>query len=245
MKFHFSIFILLLLFSNLGYAQDVLVVTENWPPYNYEQDGKIKGLSTQIVAATLKQADISATFKLLPWARAYNTALNQKNVLIYTIMKNEKREALFHWIDSLFSTELHLFKLKKRKDIIINSIEDIKRYRLGLLKDDATTDFFQKEGFVQDKHFILFPSGMSELAMLFNDRFDLIPANELTLSHKTRKEGFAFSDLEKVFLIQKSDDYYFAFSKNSDLQLVERMRKSFSQLKENGTIEKIKANYLQ
>jgi polar amino acid transport system substrate-binding protein len=243
MKIQVIVFILFLLLVNSGHSQDVLVVTENWPPYSYQEGGEIKGLSTEIVAATLKHAKINATFKFLPWVRAYHKALNQKNVLIYTIIRNKERESLFHWVDSLFSAELYLFKLRKRNDITINTFEDIKHYRMGLMKDDATTQFFEEKGFIKDKHFILFPSGKSELAMLFNDRFDLIPANEITLSHKTREEGYAFSDLEKAFLLNKSDNYYFAFSKNSDLQIVERVRNSFSQIKENGVIEKIKMKY--
>ena len=39
-------------------ADRVTVVTENYPPYNYEHDGKISGLSTDIVKRIMEESGL-------------------------------------------------------------------------------------------------------------------------------------------------------------------------------------------
>jgi polar amino acid transport system substrate-binding protein len=59
-------------------AQDIMIVTEEFPPYNYSDNGRAQGLSSEVVQAVLAQAGLAAEFLFLPWARAYLTAQNTK-----------------------------------------------------------------------------------------------------------------------------------------------------------------------
>ncbi len=57
-------------------AGPVRVLTEEFPPYNYTEGGKITGLGTEVVEAVLQQLGLQGQFQSLPWARAYETASN-------------------------------------------------------------------------------------------------------------------------------------------------------------------------
>ncbi len=84
--------------STIFSDQDINVVTENWRPYNYEENSKIKGSSTKIVQTVLNQSGFQYAINLYPWARSYQEALNNKNTLIYTIVRIPLREHLFKWV---------------------------------------------------------------------------------------------------------------------------------------------------
>ena len=62
--------------------------------------------------------------------------------MIYTIYRSEKREDLFKWIGPITPpTRIYLVKLKSRKLPPINSVEDIKKYKVGVLLDDQSHQF--------------------------------------------------------------------------------------------------------
>ena len=63
-------------------CQKISIVTEEYPPFNYTEDGHEKGLATDVVLAVLKQMGMQADIRSLPWARAYDTAVNGKDVMI-------------------------------------------------------------------------------------------------------------------------------------------------------------------
>ena len=66
--------------STTSFAEEITIVTENFPPFNYEEPttGKIAGLGTEIVQAVLEEVSVQANIMLLPWARAYKMAQREK-----------------------------------------------------------------------------------------------------------------------------------------------------------------------
>ena len=59
----------------------VKVVTELLEPYQmYDSQGALDGFATEVVKALFQQANADADINVLPWARAYSTALNVKDV---------------------------------------------------------------------------------------------------------------------------------------------------------------------
>ena len=230
---------------NISLAGEIKVVTEDWPPFNYQKNGQIVGMSTEIVMATLHDAGIKADLELFPWARAYKMAVTDKNVLIYTITRTAERENLFKWIGPFAERVIFLYKLSKREDIEITSLDDIKKYKLGLLRDDATHQFFIERNFIKKIHFDLTSSEDSNIKKLFYGRVELIPGNEIALAFKVKELGFDFRRLEKAFLLIDSGGYYMAFSKPTSDDIYERVKSSFHKLESEGKINDIKNSYLK
>ena len=75
--------------------------------------------------------------------------VENKNVLIYSIMRTEQREKLFKWIGPLTPLRTRIFSLKSRNDIVINNIKDAKKYKIGLVRGDARAQFFKNLGVVK------------------------------------------------------------------------------------------------
>ncbi len=113
--------IVLALSTNTVAAPPLLkVVTEEFPPYNYTVNGKIKGISTSIITETLKRSGLKYHLKVYPWKRAYHAiTLREKNVLIYSIYRSAEREPLFAaWIGPILPpAAVYFYKLKERSDL--------------------------------------------------------------------------------------------------------------------------------
>lgn len=242
-----SVFYIWFSFSSLVFAADVTVVTEDWAPFNYLENGEVVGLSTAIVKATLDRAKVSYDLNLAPWPRAYNQAQKDPNTLIYTIARTEEREDLFHWIGPFASRRIYLFKLKSREDIQVNTFEDLKKYRIALFLEDATHQQLIKLGHPKDK-IELVSAINSNVLMLKKGRVDLIPANEFALATQLAalnpQDRFAYSELEKSWLLFDTGGYYMAFSRQTPQDMVRKVQDAFEAIKKEGVVQTIVEEFL-
>ena len=220
------------------------VVTEEWPPYNYTVDGKLTGFSTEVVEATLKRAGLSYLLRLGVWEGAYQRALTQKNVLIYTLARTPERESLFYWIGPLAPRQVNLYKLKSRTNININQLSDAKNYVTGLVKNDALHVFFKSKGFVDGQNLQAVDDQALNIKMLFAGRIDFISDSALSLSWMLSNEGLSFDKLEKVLVLIDGGGYYLALNRSSDKALVEKIQKAFENVVDDGSLAKISTRYL-
>ena len=64
---------------------ELVVYTEEFPPFNFLYKGRIRGINKDIVELACKSADIYCSFKILPWSRAFKlTQMHSNSGLIST-----------------------------------------------------------------------------------------------------------------------------------------------------------------
>ena len=170
----------------------IRVVTEEWPPYTCSENGEVGGVVTEVVRAALDRAGVDYSIEVYPWARAYDMARTQENVLIYSICRLPAREDSFKWIRlEGLSVEMYLFSPKYRNDIFLNTLEDAKRYRIGVTRETSTHHFLLAHGFVDGKN--LFPVNCEEQNELKSSsevcRIDLTTGDKFSLAHLLKKSG--------------------------------------------------------
>ena len=81
---------MMLLVSSV-HAVELKVVTEDFPPFNYKERDKITGMSTEVVQEILKEVGIKTKMEVYTLVLSYKMALNNKNVLIYSIAITKHR----------------------------------------------------------------------------------------------------------------------------------------------------------
>ena len=235
------IFVIVFGVSGILHAEEnITVVTENWKPYNYEENGVIKGTSTETVRAVLDRAGIKYAIRIYPWARAYHMAQKEKNVLIYTIIRMPPRENLFKWVRPLAESDTSsLYKLSERKDIAISSLEDAKRHRIGVVRHAMNQQYLLSQGFENRTHLEAVTEKLQNVKKLLAKRVDLIVYSRQNFNSEMKAFGVSEDKLEEVFLLFRTFPYM-AFSKATSDELVERVRKSYDQLVAEGKINKFK-----
>lgn len=223
-------------------ALKINIVTEHYPPYNYEEDGKITGPSTEIIEEIMKRAGFEYEIKVFPWARAYKEAQNKENTLIYSIGRNEEREDLFQWGKPIVDYDIYFYKMKARDDIQLSTIKDIGKYKIGVVRDDFRTQELQAKGFSDNLK--IGNNDTFNTKKLYGGRIDLVPLTELNAVWLAKMNGLDPSKLEKTISLIETD-LYFAFSKNTDQEIVNKCKNAFNSMVKDGTHKKILKPYLK
>jgi len=243
-----------------GYSVTVMVVTEEFPPFNYTEDGKVIGASTEIVKEVLNRANINYTIrpspmekgkkpytiKSYPWEKAYKIALEQSNVLIYSIVRTPKRENLFKWVDEIAPYNVYLYKMKNRTDIKpISTIYELKAYKIGGVRDTAAIQYLERNGFISGKHLDLVTNKDLLLNYVLQKRVDLFPIDEISAIYTLKKAGLKIANFEIAFPLKDiSSGLYMAFSLKTNDDVVEKCRKVLTDMKSDGSYDKIMSPYL-
>ena len=167
-----------LFFSTTLFAQsidDLVFITEDYAPLNFSKDGKVQGISVDVLVEILKVAGSKKTRKdisLQPWARGYKQALNKKNTALFAMSRTEAREELFQWVGPIIPSSIVLVA-KKSRGIKIDSVKEITQYsEIGVVRDDIGEQMLLELG-VPKKNLYQTNSGINTAKMLQKDRVDM------------------------------------------------------------------------
>jgi len=235
-------FFLFVLCWNNSWAIDIEIYTENWPPLNFENGGKITGFTTDIVREIQRRTKIKGEIELLPWKRAYFYALNKKNALIYSIVRNPQREGLFRWVGPIYPRRVSLFKLKSRRDIIVKNVKDIKKYKIGVVRGYASTQDLINLG-IPENNFDYVISEDLNTKKLLAERFSLMVGVELAVQARFERLGFDPKNIVPVYIVDETYQQYLGFNKKTSDHIVFSFQKALKSLKDDGTYKKFKFKY--
>lgn len=231
-------------------AQPLRVITEEWPPYNFQAQGSAQGLGVEVVKALLESAGVAHTpIEFLPWNRAYAIALKEPQVLIFTMGRNAQRESLFHWVARIAPRELWLYRLASRNDIQITQLDQAKRYVLGVASmEDASTQELVARGFEPGRQLDSVqgadPDGMN-IQKLLAGRFDLMVGNPISVHYTAQQRGVAPGTIVPAFKWNMdSPGYWVAASLNTDPKTLAALSLAAKRLEQRGSLQTLRARYL-
>jgi len=237
LRFLTNLLLILLSFNSTLKANTLTVYTDEFPPFNYIQDGKIIGASTEVVRAIMEISEQDYIIKSYPWARSYRIIQTSKNALIYSISRRQKREGLFKWIGVITPANHSIFALKNRTDIIIDSLDDMKPYIIGTSFDDARESYLANKGF--DVSTFERVGGNTPYAQLYlqlkRGRIDLWPMPNAVMNYLVRdmKED-PNKVIKKVYTLDEisQEGYYIAASLTTSDAIVQRLRRALTEFKQ-------------
>lgn len=226
---------------------ELRIVTEELPPYNMTQGGQVTGMSTEVVQAVMKEVGVQAPIKSMPWARAYDIALNEENVLIYSITRTAQREKLFKWVGVIAPTHWYLFSLPGR-NLAVKQLEDARKLQTATVNEDAGEQYLVGKGFVLGKNLQSSNKYEFNYEKLKAGRVDLWISNEANAFYLSRQAGDnPEATLVKVLPLpdlMNDDGLSMAFSLKTPDATVERFRKGLEAIRRNGTYEAIRRKWL-
>jgi polar amino acid transport system substrate-binding protein len=224
------------------------IYTEEFPPFNFTEKGKITGVSTEIVRHVMADTGIQYRIVSLPWKETYQRVQDEPNSLIFSISRNQSREKLFKWIGIIVPTSYFVMALKSRKDITIESLEDMKKYKIGTTMDDIVESWLIGKGF--DTGDFYRSSGdnatLKNFMNLLNNRTDICPFPDAVAYHIVRKAGNTNPGLliKKVFPIQElSGGYHMAAGLHTPDHVVMQISQALRKFKQSDTYYKILAHW--
>lgn len=222
------------------------ILTEEFPPYNYTEGGKVVGLGTEVVQAVLAQLGLQGQIQSMPWARAYETARSTPGVLIYSIGRTPERDKLFKWVGVIAPANYYLFGQPGRA-YQIDSLEAAKRYRIATVNEDVGEQFLVAQGFVKGQNLQSSVKYEHNYEKLKLGRVDLWIMSELTASYLARQAGDdPAKTLTKVYRIPElsGEGYYMAFGRQTPDATVARFRQGLEAIHRNGDFERLQKKWL-
>ncbi len=242
---------LFLIFYTVIFAQSlkkISFMTENYPPYNYQQDFVLKGISVDLIIATMKKfnPDFSKNkIKLLPWARGYKIVQEEKNSCLFSTTRTKARERLFKWVGPI-SPALIVLIAKKERNIKISSIDNLKKYRIGTIINDVGEQLLIAKGLSLKTFDRVSGVGsiLSSIKKLNSNRIDLFAYDSNVFKWEIKQINLNPADYEIVYVLKKGW-YYYAFNKNTPDETIYQIQKNLDKLKKDGTYQKILDKYLK
>ncbi len=228
---------------NAAFGEQPKIIMDYYPPFSYEENGEIKGISTEVVRAVLKEAGIDTAIKQYPFARAYQMSQQEENVFEYCVVRTPEREKLFQWVGVVGPAIQALFALKDR-DIRIEKLEDLSRYTVGTVLEDVVDQYLRK--YEQKLGLKLDRVADYELDMnkLFMKRFDIAGMNQLVGLYLAKKLGYSEMDIKVVYTIDDlRGEYYLVTGLKTPAETVKKLSAAFETVHKNGTYRKILDEY--
>ncbi len=215
----------------------IRVVTET-SSYAYQRGDRVEGPATEVVEKTLLAAgQTDYQVRLYPWARAYDMALNEPDVLIYLLARTPAREQQFKWAGEIKKIQYHLFRLRERSHINVKSLADAKNYTVGVVRDDVRQQFLQGKGFTR---LAVSAQWIDSFNKLIQQQVDLVPLADDGANLLCAEAHFDCTRLEKVWTLDEiSTGLYMAYSMATADSTVQKTRAAFDRLKADGTVRRI------
>lgn len=225
-------------------AEPLVLLTENFPPYNMASDGKsfaredkIEGIAADIVREMFKRADIPYSMTLrFPWERVYQQALNSPNHGVFVMARQPEREKLFKWVGPIGPDDWILLA-RQDSPITLDHLSEARGYRIGAYKGDAIALHLSKEGLKP----ITVLRDQDNARKLLNGEIDLWATGDPAGRYLARQVNI--TQLKTVLRFNGAQ-LYLALNRQVPDAVVEKLQSTLEQMREEGVVDAVFARYL-
>lgn len=218
------------------------IITEEWPPYNYSEEGELKGVSVEIMKAVLKELGRSDPIQVYPSQRAKKMLDTLPNTIFFSLFRTKEREPRYKWIGPIGFDAIYFYQ-RKGDPRQINSMEDASKVPLIACRQAGLVyDTLQKAGF---KNLDAKAHSSNQIYWkLLKGRSDLaISDSPLGVKYFLKKQGLAPDSLRQTSVMVARSDLYIVGSLDIPDAEITRWQQTLLRLRDNGTIEKIYREY--
>lgn len=244
-KISFLCLIILCLMQPGAKAQNhIKIVTEEWPPFNYLEDGELTGFSLEIVQSILKTIKADSQIEMLPSLRSTFTLNTEPHTAMFSLFRTPEREDHYKWVGPLCDGSIYFYKRSDNR-IKLESLEDIKKVeRIACRQKGLIPDLLKEQGF---KNLDMTATGSLQIyKKLIAGRCALaISDSDLGMRYYLKQLKQDPDLLEKIPVTFFESELFIAFSKDTPDEEIQKWQSALDELIANGTYGKIFDKYSQ
>jgi polar amino acid transport system substrate-binding protein len=235
------ILVLFLLNCSIGYAGNLSVVVNTWPPYV----GKAlpgKGMAMQIVTSALHRKGHQTTITIESWTRTLEGIDVGVFDVVGAIWKTPEREKWLLFSEPYLQNNI---KFIKKKSLVLNyqSLEDLTGYVIGIVKNYA-----YDEAFIQSQILIKIPQNhiIQNLTKLREDVIDVTLGDERAIIFELNQYMHGqVADYEFLRKPLSKQGLHIAVSRRNPAaqQIIADFNQAIAEMKADGSLEKFLAQY--
>ncbi|WP_249604847.1 transporter substrate-binding domain-containing protein [Chromobacterium sp. IRSSSOUMB001] len=211
------------------------LLTEDYPPFNIAlEEGKIGGLSTDILRELFQRAGIPYSMELLPWLRAYAIAQQESNSCVYSTSRTQSRESQFKWVGPLVSNSWSLFA-GPHSPAGVAMLEDARGYTIGSYKGSGMSQYLADLGFKLD----LARADDLNAKKLVAGHIDFWASGEFSGAYIASANRLPIRLLFSFNTVQM----YLACNPGLDERIVQKLNKTLSNMQRDGVVDALRKHY--
>lgn len=230
--------------AEVAQEQSLVLLTENFPPYNmatngknFAQDENINGIAVEIVREMFKRAGVGYNLTLrFPWDRIYKLALEKPGYGVFVTARLPEREALFKWVGPIGPDDWVMLA-KGDSPLRLESLEQAAKYRIGAYKGDAISQYLSDKGIEHSASL----RDQENARKLMAGQIDLWATGDPAGRYLAKQEGIGGL---KTVLRFDSAELYLALNHETADDLVARLQAALDGMRAEGVIDEIQGRYL-
>lgn len=217
-------------------AGGLYLVTEHSPPASMVEEGKATGFAVEKVREIMQRAGVAYTVEVLPWKRAYTSALTRSDTCVFSTTRTPEREALFKWVGPTDAADWVLMGRADRQ-YGLRTLDDARELRIGTYNGDARDEYLRLRGFKVDPA----PSDTINPKKLLANRIDLWAAVVRQGSSVLERNGWE-TKIVPVLVFNRVRVY---LACNSALPnwLIERLNRANESIQKDGTARRLERRF--
>lgn len=233
-----------LLIGTFARAEPYQVVTEEWAPYNYQENNQLTGLATEVVRAIMALTGDDFEMVLLPSMRATHVLQSRPKTIMYSIFRTAEREPLYKWVGPIVEESIHPYQLANAPQPVTSLEQLLHARKITTRHAGLMPKMLQSLGF---KNLDRSANASQQLyLMLLAGRTDIIIGDTgAGVAHYSRQLNIAPGTLRQVPIEIYRASLYIAFSLDSDDEVIAAWSSALEQLRQSGELERIRRRYEQ
>jgi polar amino acid transport system substrate-binding protein len=223
------------------HAATLTLLTEENPPFNYTENGKLTGLVADLAADAVKRAGVSYTIEVLPWERAYTRTQAERDTCLFATARLDHREKLFVWVGPLAN---NLWGVYGRGDFggTVRVLNDLKPYRIGGVVNDVKVEYLRENGITNIRQVTEDRMNPPRLFLPTDDRNRIDLWVTGFFGEREVAKAAKVGDIKLVFILREIP-LYLACSPQTSPALVRALSAAVEKMRAEGVLTRLGAAY--
>jgi polar amino acid transport system substrate-binding protein len=209
--------------GKLAHADHFSLATLEFPPYEFQEDGKARGIAVDVVTEAMRRLGHTVEVRVYPWARALDAARSGDVDGLFTAYKTPDREAFLDYSgETLVPQIVSLFVVEGSPIRFDGSLSKLAGSSFGIVNQLSYGKVFDQA--MQDgtlKKLEKTNDTALSAKMLVAGRFDILVSNKYVALYNFKKLGIQ-GKIRELTPVVEDVPSYIAFTKTRDLNNVRR-----------------------
>lgn len=210
---------------------DIVVLSENYPPLNYLDDGVERGSSIEILKRVYERMGLDGpSIQWVPWQRAYGLVQSDRPVMVLTMTRTDTREPLFQWAGPTHVSRHLLVRARNFPVEYVNDPLQAQSLAIVAVRNDISSVLLREAGYPE--HLIAeVDTFRAALNLLVNDRMPLASVPENGFRAFLQQMELSPEQFEVVKVLSERPGY-FAFSHAVPRHMVAEFQAALDDIRE-------------
>jgi polar amino acid transport system substrate-binding protein len=215
-----------------GDPEKFAYLTEDYPPFNYLENGITNGVSADILEDLFSRLNLTINRSAITnenWATAYETVLNTPETMLFSAVKTAERDTLFKWVGPIAPHSEVALALTS-SGIVIKQVSEINNYFIGVVKDYSSIDVLLDQGIYRTNIVIYDTPAELYKALVESMEVQLISYSKAGHALMIQSLNYSPASFSLPFTIH-SDELYYAFNRETDDAMIADFQSHLDKLK--------------